>query len=242
MGKENYLAARDEYINLIKQELLGPGSEVSIPDKEHELITNAPDVRYSIGILFPKNNKLNADNDDSARIEEPNKSEEDGNTEESAMDLPQTVTEQSEKPTLFSSEDENLDEEISLASQNMPSSLGVTFLTSSNPKTIHCEVDFATYRHLGADLREAVHDLHQVAQVLVHLFDGSLIDGLRAQVFDPSQQRGGGGAQLVGRLFGQSDPYTVLFVLFGRAESDETQQDEDRNDGELDVREPIEGF
>ena len=57
MGKENYLAARDEYINLIKQELLGPGSEVSIPDKEHELITNAPDVRYSIGILFPKNNK-----------------------------------------------------------------------------------------------------------------------------------------------------------------------------------------
>lgn len=101
MGKENYLAARDEYINLIKQELLGPGSEVSIPDKEHELITNAPDVRYSIGILFPKNNKLNADNDDSARIEEPNKSEEDGNTEESAMDLPQTVTEQSEKPTLF---------------------------------------------------------------------------------------------------------------------------------------------
>lgn len=151
MGKENYLAARDEYINLIKQELLGPGSEVSIPDKEHELITNAPDVRYSIGILFPKNNKLNADNDDSARIEEPNKSEEDGNTEESAMDLPQTVTEQSEKPTLFSSEDENLDEEISLASQNMPSSLGVTFLTSSNPKTIHCEVDFATYRQAKVD-------------------------------------------------------------------------------------------
>ena len=54
MGKENYLQARDEYIELIKQELLGPGSEVSIPDKEHELITNAPDIRYSIGILSPK--------------------------------------------------------------------------------------------------------------------------------------------------------------------------------------------
>ena len=69
MGKENYLQARDEYIELIKQELLGPGSEVSIPDKEHELITNAPDIRYSIGILFPKNNKLNADSDDVARVE-----------------------------------------------------------------------------------------------------------------------------------------------------------------------------
>ena len=45
MGKENYLQARDEYIELIKQELLGPGSEVSIPDKEHELITNAPDIQ-----------------------------------------------------------------------------------------------------------------------------------------------------------------------------------------------------
>ena len=97
-------------------------------------------------------------------------------------------------------------------------------------------------RGFRSDFREAVHDLHQVAQVLVHLFDGTLIDGLRAQVFDPSQQRGGGGTQLVRRFFGQSDPYAVLLVLLGRAESDETQQDEDRNDGELDVGEPVEGL
>ena len=51
-----------------------------------------------------------------------------------------------------------------------------------------------------------------------------------------------GGAQLVRRFFGQSDPYAVLLVLLGRAESDETQQDEDRNDGELDVGEPVEGL
>ena len=38
---------------------------------------------------------------------------------------------------------------------------------------------------------------------------------------------------MVRRFFGQSDPYAVLLVLLGRAESDETQQDEDRNDGEL---------
>lgn len=54
-----FLSARDEYITRVKEELLGPGSEISIPDSEHELITNSPDVRYSIGILFPKNNKLN---------------------------------------------------------------------------------------------------------------------------------------------------------------------------------------
>lgn len=41
-----FLSARDEYITRVKEELLGPGSEISIPDSEHELITNSPDVRY----------------------------------------------------------------------------------------------------------------------------------------------------------------------------------------------------
>ena len=40
-----FLSARDEYITRVKEELLGPGSEISIPDSEHELITNSPDVR-----------------------------------------------------------------------------------------------------------------------------------------------------------------------------------------------------
>lgn len=72
-----FLSARDEYIARVKEELLGPGSEISIPDAEHELITNSPDVRYSIGILFPKNNKLNADNNDPSRVEESSEPSED---------------------------------------------------------------------------------------------------------------------------------------------------------------------
>ena len=47
---KEYIEARKEFISLVKKELLGPGSEVSIPDEEHELISNTPDVRYSIGI------------------------------------------------------------------------------------------------------------------------------------------------------------------------------------------------
>ena len=116
-----YLEARENYISLIKSELLGPGSEISIPDKEHELVTNSPDVRYSIGILFPRNNKLNADNDDSAKVEPSSDEEElepdlhsDGDREEHTKDT---------DPTLPAEED-NLDEEISLAAQNMPSSRG----------------------------------------------------------------------------------------------------------------------
>ena len=64
------IEVRKEYVELVKKELLGPGSEISIPDEAHELITNSPDVRYSIGILFPRNNTINADNDDSSRVEE----------------------------------------------------------------------------------------------------------------------------------------------------------------------------
>ena len=140
-----YMDARDEYIELIKEELLGPGSEVSIPDKEHELVTTSPHKRYSIGILFPKNNKLNADNDDSARIEEV--------SEQDVDDIPDIESddgnnETNNKPDFVSpSEDENLDEEIGLATQNMPSSMGFTFLTSTNVQSLRCRVEFATYRN-----------------------------------------------------------------------------------------------
>ena len=115
-----YLEARENYISLIKSELLGPGSEISIPDKEHELITNSPDVRYSIGILFPRNNKLNADNDDPAKVEASPDDEDleaefqsDGDHEEHTKGADSTLP----------AEEDNLDEEISLAAQNMPSSM-----------------------------------------------------------------------------------------------------------------------
>ena len=137
-----FLLARDKYIALIKEELLGPGSEISIPDAEHELITNSPDVRYSIGILFPKNNKLNADNNDPSRVEESSEPSEEISDEEE-----ETLVADNEKiEPVTPVEEANLDEEISLAAQNMPSSLGFTFLISSDPQVLKCEVTFATYR------------------------------------------------------------------------------------------------
>ncbi len=147
MSKQEYLKARDEYISLIKAELLGPGSEVSIPDAEHELITNSPDIRYSIGILFPRNNKLNADNNDTARLEESvfdHEEESSDGTEASAL--------RNESPeTSIPADEENLDEEIGLAAQNMPSSFGITFLSDRNIQSLKCKVAFATYREAKFD-------------------------------------------------------------------------------------------
>lgn len=57
---DKMLQTREEYADLIRRELLGPGSEISVPDDEHELISSSPDGRYSLGILFPRDTKMKA--------------------------------------------------------------------------------------------------------------------------------------------------------------------------------------
>lgn len=142
--REQLVAARDEYIQLIKNEIMGPGSEFSIPDKEHELISSSPLSRYSVGILFPQGDKIEQDNDETVII-----------NEESAEEHPEVETIEERKPAEKKRErnlqfdetaDENLDEEIGMASQYKPSSMGVTFLVKGKTDTIHCKVSFATYR------------------------------------------------------------------------------------------------
>lgn len=149
---KEYISVRSQYVELIKKELLGPGSEISIPDEENELITNSPDVRYSVGILFPRNNKMNADNDDSVKVEESaDENIDDNDAEEQEAEL----SSGDEKPEAVNPGDEdNLDEEIGLAAQNMPSSMGITFFARGDSSEINCHVSFATYRHaLSPDCR-----------------------------------------------------------------------------------------
>ena len=67
--KKQMIVARDEYIDLVKSELLGPGSEFSTPDAEHELISSDPTSRYSIGILYPQGNQVNQDSDETVPID-----------------------------------------------------------------------------------------------------------------------------------------------------------------------------
>ena len=148
--KAKMIETRKEYIGLIKKELLGPGSEISIPDKEHELISSSPKSRYSIGILYPKNNQINADNDDTT------KAENDTALQNEEQQMPEIENDSSESISAINSsagnedefdyEEENLDEEIGLAAQNMPSSAGITFFTSIPVDRVTCKIKFATYR------------------------------------------------------------------------------------------------
>lgn len=151
--KDDLIYARKDFINLIKNELLGPGSEISIPDAEHELITTRPEQRYSMGILFPQENRMNADNGDVDRcVEISEENIDDVNLQEDVTGDHEYVVKKMEDVFGSISEidddpdsEDNLDEEVSLATQNMPSSFGFTFFVKGNSDKLHLSLKYATY-------------------------------------------------------------------------------------------------
>lgn len=144
------ITAREEYINIIKSELLGPGSEFSLPDAEHEIISTTPTSRYSVGILFPQGNLINQDNDETVLLEKVDGKEESNDETESIPDLDVNFQTYIRKTHFYCKDetaDENLDEEISMSTQYMPSSMGITFLVKGSFTNIHVKLNFATYRN-----------------------------------------------------------------------------------------------
>ncbi len=136
-----YLDARKEYVERIKKELLGPGSEVCIPDEEHELISSSPSVRYSIGILFPQKQCMVRDNDDATDEEIVTENDEiiTDNTDRTRKNS----TESSD--SAIDPDEDSMDEQIGLAMQNLPSSMGYSFLAKGNCEKLVFTLSFATY-------------------------------------------------------------------------------------------------
>lgn len=144
---QKMLGTRDEYIRIIRAELLGPGSEIAAPDDNHELISGSPELRYSMGILFPHDCRMTGDNDEvesvQADTDEPDVENADGD-----QPLPEsdgTASGNESNAGGFASDDDAMDEQVSLATQNMPSSMGLTFLVRGDVGSISCRVSFGTY-------------------------------------------------------------------------------------------------
>ncbi len=159
MDKSVMLKTREEYVERVRMELLGPGSEISLPDSDHELISDAPNTRYSIGILYPQKCKRNADNDDAGRVEDTTVISKEGVFEEDGIDINKEEGFVSHTSTMGLSDEgdmeesvdvDNLDEEVGLATQNMPSSMGITFFVKGSADSLKCKVKFATYRRAMA--------------------------------------------------------------------------------------------
>ncbi len=137
---KKFLEFRNHYIDSIRRELLGPGSGVCIPDEDHEIISSRPDVRYSLGILFPQKNKIGLDNND---LDEK-LNEENLNDFDKIIEVNEEIDDKESK-SKARVDDDNLDEEVSLSSQNLPSSMGISFIIKGNIDEITCNVRFATY-------------------------------------------------------------------------------------------------
>lgn len=149
MDKKQLIDIRSAYCELIRSELLGPGSEISIPDAEHELITSLPYQRYSIGVLYPQDASPSEDDgkEDGATTDENdtcisdeavvNKVADDtvGEEENAAKNIGDTPV----------YDDETLDEEVELATQRLPSSFGISFMVDGEITSIKCHIRAATY-------------------------------------------------------------------------------------------------
>lgn len=146
---DNLLQAREDLVANLHDELVGPGSgeacdlngnPCSLPDKEHEIITDLPENRYYIGVLYPTQNKMQQDNDTSCAelsdgvdieiIEEP--AEHQG--ERGALALSPDVS------------DDSIDEIVALSMQDRPSSIGLSFTVDKDIDSINVSLEFATYR------------------------------------------------------------------------------------------------
>ena len=142
--KKCMIEARDEYIDIIKRELLGPGSELLVEDKETELISSSPTSRYSIGILYPQGLSMEQDNDEVSSLEdETGEGEKEVLSEVNNSELKDV--ENNKNYIYDETADENLDEEINMSNQYKPSSMGITFFSKGDSNIIKGKIKFGTY-------------------------------------------------------------------------------------------------
>lgn len=130
---KDLLEIRKRIVKAMKSELLGPGSEVSYPDEEHELISEVPFERYSVGILYPKDDKF-GDNDEVSEAVSREDTEDENFDEESDAEKETEII--SSTGSMY--KDDSCDEEVNLAQQNKPSSVGLTFFCFGRYKIDVC--------------------------------------------------------------------------------------------------------
>lgn len=141
--KEQY-DVREEIMNRMKDEMLGPGSEPMCVDREHELISTTPETRYCVGVLFPQEIKMNVEDDSLEALDRNTK-------EESADELLNVVDEEIVKEEeahnrSVSDMEDNIDEDVSMSTKLLPSSMGITFISNKKLNKLTVDVSFATYR------------------------------------------------------------------------------------------------
>lgn len=138
--------ARNILVDNLAKEILGPGSENCLPERDTEIITDYPENRYYVGVLYPQDNAIKADNDEIMLDEETDDKPDDEQYDEPVADEFQEKVRRRDESINGDLLDDTLDEAVILSTQNRPSSLGMTFLVKENITHVVFNVNFATYR------------------------------------------------------------------------------------------------
>jgi len=134
--QKDLLELRKKIVSALRAELMGPGSEISYPDEEHELISEYPSDRYSVGILYPQNIKFGEN--ESIKEESRESENEDESHEENDVNA--------ETDNHFiEHKDDAFDDDINMAQQNKPSSMGLTFFVDKDIDSLLINVEYAKY-------------------------------------------------------------------------------------------------
>lgn len=143
--KEEFVEARKMIYEEVKKELLGPGSEDITEDIEHELITDDPISRYSLGILFPKEDINKQDTDSKLDIEtnEDTRDEQNEFLDKSNNYYDKNLENKFKLDNNYINE---IDEKISMANELKPSSMGITFFAKGRIEELAIRVKGAKYR------------------------------------------------------------------------------------------------
>ncbi len=158
------ISIRGEYITRIKEELMGPGSEKLFPDNNYEVLSTSPINRYSIGILFPQDSKMNKDNDETDLGNEPvfvrdSETIENNSIQFNAAHILSSGSNQNDDNC-----DNPMDEQVSMASQNKPSSMGLSCLISQNVPKLTVDVSYGVYEKCNVEYaRIQIDDEHEEA-------------------------------------------------------------------------------
>lgn len=140
------IRVRKEIIRRTKAEMLGPGSENTGADIKNEVISDSPLDRYSLGVLFPQDNKYEQDESEKEKSS-------DSDNEELSEEIEKEIERQKIKESktksgiqINLSDGEEVQEEISMTNQTLPSAVGLTFFAEGNIKNLNVAVSCARYR------------------------------------------------------------------------------------------------
>lgn len=136
------IRVREEIINIAKSEMMGPGSEDFGGDIEYEIISDSPLDRYVTGILYPQNVKYEEeDGEKNVHVDETKINLEDIDVE-SAGNIENKEFLDSE----YKYENDNIQEQISMTNQSIPSAIGLTFFSKGILEKLNVKISVAKYR------------------------------------------------------------------------------------------------